>query len=572
VAGVTVLVFRRSNSEINSDCISWQKTGAKGEFSVSVKAGSYSLEVRSNGNRFLHESISEVLVSSNTTCNVNLTTGYLLTGHVSTINGDRLLEGSIVAQEIESSSYFSVASLENGRFCLVLPRGEYRIAYRALPLNQFSPSTKGFDNDNDKADKHFITPSYLTTDVTIVPISNDCKIEIVLPQLVRFRGKILDHAGSAVSLASVTVKPSEVLGSKLCSELGLAARCKSDESGNFQLSIQPGTYDFAIIPPKSSSLFTLKEERVSVYEDCTREFQMREGYRIEGKVLHQSRPVPDCVVVIFDASDQPNLNLQTDGAGQFQTTLPKGQYTILATVNDSQAENTLLGSAVNELIVSGKTSLTLNLEESIHIFGKVVDESLRIRTGVSVSAILTKLATQIGEATGRNAGLVLDHTFTDSYGRYHLHVAPGSYSILCNNDFNNAKFAEVQAEPLELDFTLPGWRQLSLEIVGEDGRRISNCRLGYAPYNVNNKFPEMHKYENVFNSQFLRGSKSSGGNNIIQIVLPSGLYTLEITPPKDSHYDGKLIRQLSLNNDIIRKVILPLKNNSPRSSRELRLA
>jgi hypothetical protein len=241
-------------------------------------------------------------------------------------------------------------------------------------------------------------------------------------------------------------------------------------------------------------------------------------------------------------------------------------------VNDSQAENTLLGSAVNELIVSGKTSLTLNLEESIHIFGKVVDESLRIRTGVSVSAILTKLATQIGEATGRNAGLVLDHTFTDSYGRYHLHVAPGSYSILCNNDFNNAKFAEVQAEPLELDFTLPGWRQLSLEIVGEDGRRISNCRLGYAPYNVNNKFPEMHKYENVFNSQFLRGSKSSGGNNIIQIVLPSGLYTLEITPPKDSHYDGKLIRQLSLNNDIIRKVILPLKNNSPRSSRELRLA
>lgn len=581
VAGVTVIAYELFKQQTNSGqvdrqgLVNWQKTSAKGDFSLAVKAGLYRLEVKSSGNRFLNQSITNVLVTANTVYNINLCTGYVLSGKVLSKSGIKIADGTVVAQETDSSLYFGVAPVKNGTFSVVLPRGQFYVAYRPLPPDNFTQAQTNEENDHEKAG--FITPAYLASELTDVEIIQDKNIEIILPALVTFNGKIFDHSNATVSGVIVTARPSELLGSTLFSELGLAAKCQSDSRGNFQFFLQPGSYDFELVPEQSSSLFTCREEHLSIYENCDRSFHLKEGCYVEGDIEHRGEPIADCSITIFDSADRCRLSLKTDSKGHFKTTLPKGQYKMLVCVNEPldqtiiERSSPILAPAIRELDVSGKTTITMELKEGKAIFGKVVDEARRPRTGVQVCAFLHKPNALIVKESAGKSGIVLNSSITDGDGYYYMHLAPGNYSMVVNNDFSNAKFAELSMDALELDFTLAGWRQLSLEIVGADGRRLSNCRLGYAPYSSSNSFPEMHKYENVFDSQWVRGCLFTGVDGIVKTVLPSGLYTLEIAPPKDSSYDGKLIRQLSLSNDIHRRIVLPLKDRSTRPSEELRL-
>ncbi len=445
--------------------VAWQKTGTKGEFSLAVKAGTYRLEAKSSGNRFLNQSIANLVVTSNTTCNISLSTGYLLTGQVFTNNGTEISEGTVVAQEVGSSSYFSIASIESGKFSLVLPRGEYYLAYRPLHLEDLTQTQTS--SQKDLTD--FITPAYLASELAVVEVMQDRDVEITLPAMVTFRGKIFDHRNATVSGVIVTAQPSERLGSTLFTELGLAAKCQSDSEGNFQLFLQPGAYDFKLNPDQSSSLFSLNEGSVSVYDNCDRKFHLREGCSIDGQILHQGEIIPDCSIAVFDSGDQFNFNLKTDRQGQFKTTLPKGRYKILVSaheqINQSFEENykPILAPAISEIDIAGKTEITLELEEGRAIFGKVVDESRRPRVGVSVSAYLYKPNVEIQEKSARKPGVVLNSGITDSDGYYYLHLAPGNYLMVANNDFSNAKFVELSFDALELEFTLAGWRQLFLK-------------------------------------------------------------------------------------------------------------
>ena len=585
VSGITVFAYKISKPLSNQglvdpqQVVAWQKTGTKGEFNLAVKAGIYGLEIRSSGNRFLNESITSLSVTANTNCNISLSTGYVVTGKVVTNDGTKIFQGTVVAQEVGSSAYCSVAKVEDGRFNIVLPRGDYNLAYRSIPMEDFGPPS--FDTTNALKDElkgvDFIAPAYLACDLTMLPVRQDSRVEIVLPSLVRLAGKILDHKRMAVADAVVMIKPSNPLGSTLFKDLGLMSKGKSDEEGNFQFFVQPGTYDFTLTPSESSSLFALTEDRVNIYENCDKQFNLEEGCLLDGKILHQGKPTSFCSATIFDGADQFSLSIKSDRQGRFRTTLPKGSYKVLAREDEELGQRIVdqnrvrLGPAIREVVIKGQTSIEIDLDQALSVFGKVVDESRRPRIGVSISAFVNEQKSKPIKELGRKSEIVLDNGITDGEGDYRLSLARGNYLIVANNDFSNAKFIEVADDHLELDFILAGWRQLALEILGEDGMRIPSCRLSYAPYMGSNSFPEMHKYENVFASQLARGSLLAGNDGMVKTVLPSGIYTIEIAPPKESAYDGKLIRQLSLNSDLNRRIILPLKNRLTKATAELRL-
>ena len=142
---------------------------------------------------------------------------------------------------------------------------------------------------------------------------------------------------------------------------------------------------------------------------------------------------------------------------------------------------------------------------------------------------------------------------TDGGGRYALHLLPGGYKLVVHKDFAKAQEIVLPNEALVANLTWTGWYQLRFEVQREDGRPIPWTRLRVVLYAKELDFTEAVKAdaELLPNDRLLADEKG-----FLQITLPAGLYTFEFTPPEDSDCVQRLIRQLSINGDLNRKITL----------------
>lgn len=569
LAGVRVLLFdqfaHESDSLVGAEPLRELKTGAKGDFSFSVKTGVYRIEVvPASATRIIGHSLSEIKVTTNTNLNISLATGSIVSGRInssskqnSNLTVEMLTGTEVVVLGIEPSSYKAVSQVaEDGSFSLVVPRGKYHIALRCSQ----------FDSEN----RETLAPAkfkLVSTHSDVIAISHDVDLTLEWPELFPFVGEIVDHSGNPVANALVMVEPAVSRRSLLLSELSFAARTLSDEMGRFQLSLEAGSYDIVVEPP-DSMLFGCVEKDLNVSESCQHRFVLAQGHRLKGQVVFDDHLLSQSLVRVqrVDGQKQEYIT-RTDGDGQFAITIPEGSYKLIVQAHPKDsppvtidgAEYSALAPWTRNIVVGGDTHVAVRLSLGTALRGRICDDSGQARSSVKVSVY----AVHSGQAQflpeGRSA---LAYGITDGEGRYCLFLTPGQYWLVVHSDFSNAKLVEIASEPVTEDIVWHGWSQIKFEVIGEDNQLVPRCQVFYQPYGSDLDIDWEESLSNKGTLALPHGYVLTGEQGTCLLTLPSGVYTFRFTPPDAGSFQEKTIRQLSVSADLSRRVTLELKNSA----------
>jgi uncharacterized GH25 family protein len=571
VVGVTVTLidtFERSlaiGTERSGKRLDSKKTDAKGEFNFAVHPGTYRIQVApSSSSRYVSQTIPEITVAANTTCNINLVTGKVLSGKVVDCHGKPVCEGALVAVGFESSTYLADCAVSQaGNYSLVVPGGKYHLAFQSSRKDVLEKE-KALTGAGNYPSHHEVSlwPSSLAAKIGSVTVQADRQYDIALPKLFTLDGEVVDVNGDPVAGAMVVAFAREGLQSAL-GKNELASSSKTDAAGKFAFQLLAGVYDFAIEPDHSSELFGAKINQVEISQDCRKEFALLHGCVVKGMVYCADKPLSDCLVRIVALANNRELLTRTDSTGEFVINLSKGDYRFLVLAHPKDAPTKTingidyagLAPASCLAAITSDQNIVFKLQEGTALFGKVTDDAGRPRPGVRVSAFLCDDFASIGN----NLGRALVHGITDGEGHYGFFVSPASYWLVVHRDFANARKVNVQNEPLKVDIDWQGWCQLCLEVTGEDGAKIAHCRLRYSEYRVEGPGVDENLAANRESSEYTWLTSDEG---ICRLTLPVGIYTFEFLPPKEGSYEGRVLRQLSLSTDLTKKIVLSLKKSA----------
>ncbi len=565
VAGVRVVVYSvaQSVAVITPDNkVFEQTTGPRGDFTLPVQPGKYRLEAHPDkSTRFLRASISDLEVFANISQNINLTTGAIVSGVVRTADGARVYKGEIIASGIEPTSYSETAALDSdGRYSITLARGRYHLAFRALQHVDGGANGNGaYDagESNSSGNTKEPSPSYLVKSITVLDVVGDEKIDLVLPDLVTFTGDVIDILDRPVVGAHVVLTPSDADEDPVLIESGLSASAVADASGRFSMKLQPGVFDISVRPGADELLSVLEDRRVPIQKDTHYSFKLVEGFRLRGQVRCGTQPLAQCLVRINGVEKEASLFARTDAQGQFSIGLPGGIYKLIISAHPKDAPTVTIDGAEyaglapwHKIVrVGGDTHVAANIEQGTAVHGCIKDDAGLPRPGVSISVF-----PDIGDVddTAR-PNRALCNAMTDGDGRYCFFLSPGRYNVVVHTDSKNAKPVEVKNEPIELDINWHGWCQVKFEVLGEDGKAIPRCRVGYAPYGAD--FSSLPAETNLPHGYLLTSEDGT-----CHATLLAGIYTLHFTPPLEGSYDSKTVRQISLSHDVTKSVKLGLKS------------
>lgn len=526
------------------------RTGSRGEFSFAVRPGVYSIRAvpeQSKGTRFLSRTVDGVKVIGNTTVNINLSTGCVISGSVAAPSGQgegELLEAflsgiELVALGIEPSSYLAVTALSGtGAFSFVVPKGKYNLALRS----KREDSSKKFN--------------FLSTRTEVLTVDADEELSLHLPSLTGLGGEVKDVFGQPVVDAEVLLRPSILPASTgenaapesiLIAELALESRALTSAEGKFQFAVEPGVYDLKITPKDQSLLFGSNLQGIQIEDEpVQKSFTLQEGHRLRGQVAYDGRLLSQCLVRIISSDRKNEYFSRTDQDGQFAISVPAGGYKIFVSAHPKDAptisidgtDYASLATWSKSVVVGGDTHVAVRITEGTALMGRISDDAGQARPGVKVSAFCDQESLASGT--------------TDGEGRYCLFLVPGTYSIVVHNDRGGETEVELKEEPQILDIVWHGWSQIKFVLSGEDGQPVPRCRVSYAPYGMD---MESDNKESAYPHGFVV-TQDDGSCNL---TLPSGVYTFKFTPPQASSYAPRQIRQLSISADTTRKVSLDKK-------------
>lgn len=585
VQGVQVCIYDlyqlgTSVPNIGDVLVSRQKTGMRGEFTFPVRAGLYRLEVNPDSStRFLRHVLPEIRVGHNTTCNINLSTGCILSGSVKTSGGKLVRRCDVIALGIEPSSYFACAPVDaQGQYGLVLPRGKYHIAIRSTAGVDESIYETGDEEALPEGVNELASESFISTSVSVVDFAGDDTYDIEFPNLVRFSGEVVDLFGQPVVAARVTMATARSVAqsadSMVARELDLTARLRTDEDGKFTVLVRPGVYDVVVEPEEVAVLFSVKESGIDVTGDLTHKFTVSEGFRLRGQVVYEDESLSQCLVRVQGIERKEEFMTRTDASGQFSIAVPGGNYKMVVSAHPKDAPTIMINDAeynglapwTRMVIVGGDTHVAVRLQQGTALYGRISDDAGQARPGVRVSVFSDSEQALNNES--KNAAIASG--ITDGEGRYCIFLSSGTYWLVVHKDFANARMVEIGTEPVNLDISWHGWCQLRFEVMGEDSQYVPRCRVAYAPFGTDDLESIVDEEEtnvreesrNLAQSGLPRGYLLTGDDGVCRVTVPSGVYTLRFTPPIDGSYEPKVIKQLSISTDLTRRITLGLKKDS----------
>lgn len=546
ISGVTVSLYEIASGPGSSDTlVGRQKTGTRGEFTFGVCPGNYRIEVEPDSNTRFLRTFREMSVSGNTVFNVNLVTGSILKIRVVTKSGAQVKTAEVVALSDKSEYRASATAGSDGCYSLTLPRGRFNLGLR------FASRTRS------AVEKASNLP-FLTTKIVEHDLQGDENLEIVLPDLCNFQGRVTDMFG--VPAANVVVKLSAASqGNELLEELGIGAACVTDSQGEFRALVESGHYDIAIEPDAAGVLFAATESNIEVARDMKKDFQLAEGFRLRGQVQYELTQLSQCLVRIQGLDRKVDLLTKTDESGQFSVSVPGGTYKLIVSAHPKFAPKlTVDGSEFSGLapwtrmiVVGADTQIPVRLVQGTPLSGRISDESGHTRTGVKVSVY----ADDENDLIEDELDVPLATSMTDADGQYNFFIAPGSYWLAVHTDYANAQRVTIGNEPTSLDIDWHGWCQIKFDVVSESGQKVSRCRVAYSPYG--------NAITSDGTSKSLpKGSLLTDHEGVCTLTIPAGVYSLRFSPPSDSAFESKTIKQISISHDLSRTIRLESKDQS----------
>ncbi len=548
ISGVTVSLYELGVGDPEG-LVGRQRTGTRGEFNFGVCPGGYRIEIEPDPNtRFLRTS-NELNINGNTTLNVGLVTGSILKVKAVTKSGAPITSGEIMVLAHEPSTYQASATAGNdGKYYVTLPRGRFNVGFRYGQQNA---------NDGGKASGL----PFLTSTVYHVDLQRDDNLEFLLPDMCNFEGRVTDVFGVPAVNVKVKLIPANQ-ENELLEQLGIDVTCVTDSNGEFRVLVESGVYDISIEPDQAGLLFAATESNVEVYVDLRKEFQLAEGFRLHGQVQYELTPLAQCLVRIQGLDRKIDLLTKTDESGQFSVGVPGGTYKLVVSAHPKHAPSvTLEGSQFSGLapwtrmiVVGGDTQIPVRLVQGTRLYGRIADESGHTRNGIKVSVY----ADDERDLCESELDVPLSTCMTDSEGKYSFFIAPGSYWLAVHTDLSNAQKIEIGTEPKNLDVDWHGWCQVKFEVVSEAGQKVPRCRVAYSPYG--------NAITGDGSSKSLpKGSILTDPDGICNMTIPAGVYSLRFSPPSDSAFEPKTVKQISISHDVTKTIRLGVKSGSQAS-------
>lgn len=543
VAGVTVQLFDDSRpSTILDGSLAEQRTGARGEFSFAVHSGCYRLLIRpDNSTRLLRQSIGGIKVAGNTTYNISLSTGCIVSGSVHAASGAIIKDADVIAVAAEVGGYCQRSEIDqSGQFNLVLAKGKYYLQ----PCWTHRP----WQPEDRPDEMPFLTPF-----CEAVEVDADRCCTIVLPELLPFTGVVVDGAGKPVDRAIVTIAPG------LPDDHPLRHRAQSrldritDSSGRFPVRVQPGPYDLLIQPPRDLGLSELSLKSHELGYEATETFRLGEGVVLDGKVSFKGAICPWASVVLGNRESKASYSGRTSDRGEFTVCLPVGSYELTVQADKDEIQRSS-GEAPapfwQVLNVVAATNVDIELAAGYAVSGLVRDHKGQPRTGVIVAVCPNRGSAP--DAADQDSPLL--QAETGDAGRFNLSLAAGNYWLFVASDLASAQSIAVRDQGLIVDFVWQGGFHVKFEVVGFDEKPLSNCKVVWNPYGKT-EFDPLDKRSSA-RAIAVTGSGLSGDDGCFELLLPSGLYSFQFEPVPHSRYQSKHIRQLSIAGDTTRRVTL----------------
>lgn len=559
VAGVVVALHESGYGSTAADrrFVSQQKTGARGEFSFPVSAGQYCLEIVPDGQtRFVRQLLTGLAVSANTNINVSLSTGFILSGTVRTGSSGILPDGIVTVIGIDPSGFRLKSNVDaSGKFSAILPKGKYYL---------LSGCAEHVGTDR-------IVPEgapYLTSTFEVVEVDSDDEHDIVLADLVHFKGFVTDKSGSPIVGASAAITPSVAWDNPLGPEIARTVRTATDLSGYFELQLQPGDYDLILTPPLNSPLCEMSFCSIALGDEEAKRFELIEGVRLRGKVSFQGASVVGSTVMLRSKDGKLVYSVLSDEGGRFSLAVPAGAYelTVLPKRERRRRHSERIGGPWTRPVVvgGGDTRVDVELGAAVPVVGHVRDGKNSPRSGITV--LVCSDRGESPEAEDRQFPLA-KYT-TDDSGRFKLMLAAGKYWISIAGDPSTAQAVEVKDQPCNLEFIWQGRMLVRFEVAGDDGEPIARCKVSFNPYSKEQLEHSLEQHPGKHELK-LSGAVFTGDDGCCEMTLPAGVYTFHFEPLVDGPHEEKEIRQLSIGADVTRKIKLAMKQDANEAQLQL---
>jgi hypothetical protein len=607
VSRVRVAVFQVHPSELRRNLtrpLATQTTGPRGEFTFGVKPGSYVLAVLpGKETRFLNHYSEVVTVDGNMAFTINLVTGHVVSGKVVTATAGKFEWGSIVALPTTANNCRAQSDItSDGYYSLILPKGNAYLAHIASKTEV--PGADTVDGDNVKSilssnlldeTSKVVTCSHFRTEVV-----RDQTLDLTFPTFVEATYAVTDMNEQPIANALISLGPCRDDDDELDWGFDICARSKTDKNGAAKFFVEPGLYHLKVDPEESSAFFTFRQNELALHESSKKTIKLASGFRLRGQVNFSGKPQPNCAVTIVSAVNKSPIRLQTNGDGRFSAALQSGPCRISvnppqqarwgvascagetagrpAALNNevqrsaerrmSRAEQSAgscggetagrsgalnneacLAPWVRSIVVGGDTQIAVTLKEGALVSGKVTCLSGQPRVGVRVF-VFEKGAMLFESPEFADA---ITSTVTDEYGFYCLNLLPGTYQFVVHRDYQNAQEVSIPKEGIATNLTWSGWSQVKFEVQDETGRPVPYCRLRCFPYSREGNEVDLITPDRLLlpNDRLITNEEG-----ICQITVPSGLYSFELMPGKNTDLAPRTIRQLSVNGDLVRKITL----------------
>lgn len=545
VAGVTVTLFEywRLNTGMLRQRLDQQTTGPRGEFTFSVSAGTYYIEVTPDAStRFLRETISQLSVASNTICNINLKTGSTLSGRVVTKYGAALTDCRIVVMGLEPPYYRTSDRVDSqSAFTLVLPKGRYFLIAR-------------HECDQDQRSRIFRKEPFIYCRFDDIEIEQDRSHDIVLPDLVALIGKVTTDDGAPASGVRASLTPAITDDNLALVDLRVKSTFLTDEDGHFEVLAEPGTYDLVLQSADSPVLVEHRERSISIAGITERNFSLAKGFRLSGRVVAQKKALRGCIVKATGPAGKAAVAV-TGADGEFALALPEGAFDVTVGGQPGSADkeaNSVVAPWVRSVSVPAESELIIDLPSGVKVSGVVTDSSSKPRPGVPVSACLDR-----GRLPSpQDLQDLVATTVSGSDGNYALALLPGNYWILLNEDLSNRHHVEVKDEAVDIDLVWSAGCVVRFNVVSDADAPIARCRVLFEPY-AQSGIQQGGQAAGA--TARITGFAITGDDGISQIALGSGIYSFRFQPPSYSCYQTKVIRQLSVGGDLERTIRLSSK-------------
>lgn len=527
VAGTTILLYDywSTGRALVRHFIAEHTTGPKGDFGFDVRKGIYSIEVVPNRDtRFARQSIDTIRVAANTSFTVQLKHGAIYSGKVRTDSGRPIGACELLFFGIEPEAVRASEKLDDSAsFSVSLPRGRYYVACRQLI--------------------HGGT-AFLYPNVHVVDLDGDLRDDLIIPDLVSFKGVITNSDGHPISGVRATITSATPIDGFMDPEAQLKAIVYSNKIGQFQCDVAPGNYDVKLEPGHDSHLSERFVSSMLVDQARTRTYSLAGGYRLYGRVSFDGEPVENALVTAHGG--KVDSTCITDSNGLYSFSLSGGTYDLtIAPQPDSLANlpYRLLAPQSRTVKLAEDTLVDVQLEHGISLTGKVVDKNGKPRPGVQLS-----LYSDRGEHPDTTNGAVRPLVFgiTGDDGSFEFRVLPGKYWLIMNNQRSTANLIEAVDADLQSDLTWGTGCLARFEIVSEADEPIPLCKVICEPYGASAQDVETQ-------------SSVSGDDGVCNLTVPAGIYSFRFEPPEHGSYQPKHIRQFSINSDVKRRIKLQLK-------------